>query len=158
MSIFGGKALGLRQALESIVSVSDILGDKAARRWAGPAAGAIVLGLAWYIIQDLSTAIPRNVGRHIQAILEAQDVLGEQGSGTYTDVQSARLQREARKVVRLASWDLRERFRAALEEKNKIVRQSEQEEKQARHALDFFVGVHAQVDGIKKDMGKSVLA
>ena len=158
MSIFGGKALGLRQALESIVSVSDILGDKAARRWAGPAAGAIVLGLAWYIIQDLSTAIPRNVGRHIQAILEAQDVLGEQGSGTYTELQSARLQREARKVVRLASWDLRERFRAALEEKNKIVRQSEQEEKQASHALDFFVGVHAQVDGIKKDMGKSVLA
>ena len=158
MSIFGGKALGLRQALESIVSVSDILGDKAARRWAGPAAGAIFLGLAWYIVQDLSTAIPRNVGRHIQAILEAQDVLGEQGSGTYTDVQSARLQREARKVVRLASWDLRERFRAALEEKNKIVRQSEQEEKQASQALDFFVGVHAQVDGIKKDMGKSVLA
>jgi mitofusin len=67
------------------------------------------------------------------------------------------MQREARKVVRLASWDLRERFRAALEEKNNIVKQSEEDEKHAGRALEYFVGVQARVEDIKKDMGESVL-
>ena len=161
VGIFGGKALGLRHALESVVSVSEILGDQAARRWAGPVAGAVILGLAWYVVQDLPTAIPRNVGRHIQAVLESNQaamLLGDNGNNNYTDMQSARLQREARKVVRLASWDLRERFRAALEEKNKIVKQSEEDEKHAGQALEYFTDVHARVDDIKKDMGESVLA
>lgn len=160
VGIFGGKALGLRTALESVVSVSDILGNEGARRWAGPVAGAVILGLALYVVQDLPTAIPRNVGRHIQAVLESSEaamVVGDGGQTTYTDMQSARLQREARKVVRLASWDLRERFRAALEEKNKIVKQSEEDEKHAGQALEYFVGVQARVDDIKKDMGESVL-
>lgn len=160
VGIFGGKALGLRHALESVVSVSEILGDQAARRWAAPVAGAIVLGLAWYVVQDLPTAIPRNVGRHIQAMLESGEaamLVGDAGSATYTDLQSARMQREARKVVRLASWDLRERFRAALEEKNNIVKQSEEDEKHAGRALEYFVGVQARVEDIKKDMGESVL-
>jgi mitofusin len=161
VGIFGGKALGLRHALESVVSVSEILGDQAARRWAAPVAGAVVLGLAWYVVQDLPTAIPRNVGRHIQAMLasnEAAMLVGDVGSNTYAELQSARLQREARKVVRLASWDLRERFRAALEEKNNIVKQSEEDEKHAGQALEYFVGIHSRVDDIKKDMGESVLA
>lgn len=158
VTLFGGKAMGLRHALESLVSVSDLLGNKTSRQWAGPIAGAVVLGLAAYLVHDLPSAIPRNVGRQMQRLLESKQQGGDQPDCTFTDAQSMRMQREARKVVRLASWDLRERFRAALEEKSKIVQESEAEEKRAAQALEYFGGLHKRANGIKSGMGKSVFA
>jgi len=57
------------------------------------------------------------------------------------NVHTARIGREARKVLRLASWDLRERFRGAMEERGREVKSKEEMERTAIKALEFFEDV-----------------
>lgn len=146
LTVYSGasKFLGLKQALDSVTSIADFVNNQNVQRWALPVVGAVVIGAGVYIVYDLPRSIPRNVGRQIQATLEA--------SG-YADAEATRMQKEARKVVRLASWDLRERFRAALEEKGKIVREGEEQEKVAIRALEWFEDVQGRVGMIREQMG-----
>jgi len=65
----------------------------------------------------LPRAIPRNIGRKLQLSLSSPpDSLSPQSPPiTFSSAHSDRIARETRKVLRLAGWDLRERFRAALD-------------------------------------------
>jgi mitofusin len=157
-TIFGGKAIGLRGALDSMVALTDVVGHRAARQWAAPVVGVLIVSMSIYVIQDLPNAIPRNVGRQLrQALQAASDSYSEQtGAVDYVEYQSTRMQREARKVIRLASWDLRERFRAALDKKSMILRESEEEEKRAIKAMQNFAALQTRSNEIKSAMGKSV--
>lgn len=60
---------------------------------------------------------------------------------SFTEAHAERVGRETRKVLRLASWDLRERFRGALEERTKEVKGSEELERKARKAKEWFESV-----------------
>ena len=79
------------------------------------------IGLAIFIVVDLPHAIPLNIGRKL--VLSLSSPLAPLASLASTPVaptsfataHSDRISRETRKVLRLAGWDLRERFRAALE-------------------------------------------
>ncbi|KAJ9104953.1 hypothetical protein QFC19_003748 [Naganishia cerealis] len=151
LTLFGGKALGLKTMLDSVVGVTDVLADKTSRRWAGPVVGAIVLGGVAWIIYDLPRAIPHNVGRHLAATLAS----GEEDEA-WSTMQTERVAREARKVIRLASWDLRERFRTALDARGRVVREAEENEHKAQQAVEWFRGVEGRVVDIRAEMGKSV--
>ncbi|KAJ9117622.1 hypothetical protein QFC22_004472 [Naganishia vaughanmartiniae] len=154
LTLFGGKTLGLKTMFDSVVGVSDVLADKTSRRWAGPVVGAIVLGGVAWIIYDLPRAIPHNVGRHLAASLAATST--EEEEDAWSNMQTERLAREARKVIRLASWDLRERFRTALDARGRVVREAEQNEHKAQQAVEWFRGVEGRVVDIRGEMGKSV--
>jgi mitofusin len=117
--------------------------------------GAVLLGLTLYVVHDLPSSIPRNVGRHLHlALLSDNSGLpaGSIGSGTYPEHQTIRMQREARKVIRLASWDLRERFKAALEARGRAVEESEGVEKRADKAVEWFREVEDRVTLIREQM------
>ncbi|KAI5452989.1 mitofusin [Naganishia albida] len=148
----GSSLFGLKTLLDSAVGLGDVFTDKTSRRWAGPVVGAIVLGSIVWIIHDLPRAIPVNVGRHLARSLRAP----MEEDGAWTDAQEERMAREARKVIRLASWDLRERFRTALEARGKVVQEAERNERKARHAVEWFRGAEARVVDIRGEMGKSV--
>lgn len=148
----GSSLFGLKTLLDSAVGLGDVFTDKTSRRWAAPVVGAIVLGSIVWIIHDLPRAIPINVGRHLSRSLRAP----MEEDGAWTDAQEERMAREARKVIRLASWDLRERFRTALEARGKVVQEAERNERKARHAVEWFRGVEARVVDIRGEMGKSV--
>lgn len=149
----GSSLFGLKTLLDSAVGLGDVFTDKTSRRWAGPVVGAVVLGSIIWIIHDLPRAIPINVGRHLSHTLSTPSSTEDT---TWSDAQTDRLAREARKVIRLASWDLRERFRTALEARGQVVREAEQNERKAAHALEWFRGVEARVVDIRGEMGKSV--
>ncbi|GHJ84956.1 hypothetical protein NliqN6_1358 [Naganishia liquefaciens] len=149
----GSSLFGLKTLLDSAVGLGDVFTDKTSRRWAGPVVGAVVLGSIIWIIHDLPRAIPINVGRHISHSLTSATSAED---STWSDAQTDRLAREARKVIRLASWDLRERFRTALEARGQVVREAEQNERKAARAVDWFHGVEARVVDIRGEMGKSV--
>jgi mitofusin 2 len=134
----GGQALGIRGVIEGIVCVTDLLGNETARKWAAPVVGAVTIGLTAYLILELPSSIPRTVGRRVKAsVLTGTD----ERDVHFVDAHAGRVSRETRKVLRLASWDLRERFRGAMEERSKEVKGAEEMEKRAIRAKEWFGSV-----------------
>jgi len=153
ITVFGGQALGMRTLLRHSAHVWDFLGDESSRRMIAPVTGALLLGLTLYVVHDLPSSIPRNVGRHLHvALVSGSNDSPGRSSDTYVEKQTIRLQLEARKVIRFASWDLRERFKAALEARGQAVEECEGAEKRADKAVEWFREVEDRVTLIREQM------
>lgn len=171
LTLVGGKTLGVRSAIESLTSVMDLVGNKTARKWAAPVIGVVTVGLVIYFITDLPNSIPRNVGRSLKKdlvsgrnnvstssiILSISNSNDEKSSTSIENVSfsienSNRISRETRKVLRLASWDLQERFRVALASRRAEVEKNENKEKKANKANDFFVETGMKVQEVKEKL------
>lgn len=135
LTMVGGQALGMRAVLEGIVRVSDLLGNETARKWAAPVIGAVAIGSVAYLVLELPSSIPRTVGRRVKASVLAQ---GDERDVHFVDAHAGRVSRETRKVLRLASWDLRGKFRGAMEERSKEVKGAEEMEKSSLRAKEWF--------------------
>lgn len=118
LGMVGSRVIGIKGTMESLNKILQIVGSKTARRWAGPVIGVLSIGLVVYVIVDLPRAIPRNIGRKLQlSLCSPPDSLSPSSPPvTFSTAHSDRIARETRKVLRLAGWDLRERFRAALDQ------------------------------------------
>ena len=137
LTMVGGKAVGARSLIEGVVRVCDLFENETARKWAAPVLGAAVIGLTAYVVLELPSTIPRTIGRRIKASLTKEsEEKGEEGS--FVDGHAARVSRETRKVLRLGSWDLKERYRGAMEERGREVQGAEEMETRAKKALDYF--------------------
>jgi mitofusin 2 len=138
LTMVGGKAIGVRALIEGFVRISDALSNESSRRWVAPVIGAGVIGLTAYFVLELPSSIPRTVGRRVKnsVVRSAQN-----GEGEWAEENAIRVSRETRKVLRLASWDLRERFRGAMEERGKEVGKSEEMERKAAKAKAWFEGL-----------------
>jgi mitofusin len=117
-----------------MLRISNLLANENTRKWIAPVAGAVTIGLTAYFILELPSSVPRTIGRRIKAKLVAD----ENGEELWVDVHAARVGRETRKVLRLASWDQKGRLRSAMEESSKIVQGAEEMEKRAKKALEWF--------------------
>ncbi|KAI0824019.1 hypothetical protein BC628DRAFT_1323524 [Trametes gibbosa] len=151
LTMVGGKALGARGLFEGVVRVWDLMENETARKWAAPVLGAVTIGLATYFVLELPSTVPRTVGRRIKATLAREgEELGEGAS--FVGAHSARVSRETRKVLRLASWDLKERFRAAMEEHGREVHGAEETERRAQKALDWFHEVQRRAGEVRESV------
>jgi len=147
LTLASGKAIGLRGAFEGLVRISDFFGNETTRKWAVPVLSVFTVGLTAYFILELPNSIPKNVGRRIKAHL----IRGEEEQEEelkFVNVHCSRVGRETRKVLRLASWDLRERFRGAMADREKEVKGQEEREKQATKAIVFLEGIVEKADTI----------
>ncbi|KAB5589326.1 hypothetical protein CTheo_7233 [Ceratobasidium theobromae] len=150
-TMVGTKTFGLRSVMQAI----DMLGDKNIRAWAAPALMLAVVGGAAWLIIDLPYSIPRTVGRRVAAQLQASGSTTKAGLGLSTPTvgfiegHATRVGRETRKVLRLAAWDVRERYRAAGEETGRAVKEAECVQKRAEAAWSFFVSLGERVAGIR---------
>lgn len=152
LTMVGGKAIGVRGIIEGIVRLSDLFGNESARKWAAPVVGAVTIGLTAYFILELPSTIPKTVGRRIKmSLVKADETATEEEM--FVNAHAGRISRETRKVLRLASWDLRERFRAAMDERGKEVKGAEEMEKKSRKALEYFLDVEKKTTGIRDDAG-----
>jgi mitofusin len=145
LTMVGGQAIGVRGVIEGIVRLSDFFGNETARKWALPVVGAVTIGAVVYVVLELPSSIPRTVGRRIRASVEA----AEDDEKQWEAEHAVRIGRETRKVLRLASWDLRERFRGAMEERGKEVRNAEEGEKRAFKAQEWFGNVGVRVGEVR---------
>jgi mitofusin len=139
LTVAGGKAFGARGLVEGVVRISNLMANDNVRKWAAPILGTFTIGLTIYFIIELPSSIPRNVGRRIKASLMTCEEGEEELK--FVNVHTARVGREARKVLRLASWDLRERFRGAMEKHGREVERNEEIECEAIKAFNFFEDV-----------------
>ncbi|KAG5353900.1 hypothetical protein C0989_000143 [Termitomyces sp. Mn162] len=147
LTMVGGQAVGARSLLEGILRITDLVGNESTRKWAAPIFGAVTVGLTAYLILELPSSIPRTVGRRVRASVTRKDRMPE--GELFIDVHAGRVSKETRKVLRLASWDLRERFRNAMEERNKEVKGAEEMEKKALRAREWFGDVGRRTEEIR---------
>lgn len=104
------------------------------------------VGLAVYVVIDLPRAIPRNIGRKLESTLSSSLTAPSSSPPTsFSSAHSDRIARETRKVLRLAGWDLRERFRAALEKSANERKEIEATVGKAEGALTWLGGFVEQV-------------
>jgi len=142
--MIGSQMIGLKGALDSIARVCDVLGSKQAREWVAPVIAVLTVGLGAYLVYDLPRALPRNIGRKLTHSLSSPTA----PPTTFATAHSDRISRESRKVLRLAGWDLRERFRAALEKSAGERREVEANLKRAEGALEWLSDF---VDKVEKE-------
>ncbi|RDB18939.1 Transmembrane GTPase fzo1 [Hypsizygus marmoreus] len=149
LTMVGGQAIGARGLIEGVLRITDLLGNETTRKWAAPVLGAFTIGFTAYLILELPSSIPRTVGRRVRASVVRKD--GERE--TYVDAHASRISKETRKVLRLASWDLREKFRGALEERSKEVKGAEEMEKKATRAKEWFIDVGRRTGEVRVGAG-----
>ncbi|KAJ3997937.1 transmembrane GTPase fzo1 [Lentinula boryana] len=135
LTMVGGQAIGAKGLIEGIIRVSDLFGNETVRKWAAPVLGAVTIGMTAYLVLELPNSIPKTVGRRVRA-----SVLRLHGDDdiSFIDAHTFRISRETRKVLRLASWDLRGRFNGAMEERGKEVQAKEEIAKRATRAMEWF--------------------
>ncbi|TIA81118.1 hypothetical protein E3P98_02227 [Wallemia ichthyophaga] len=153
ITMVGGKTMGMRGFVEGAVRISNLWGSDRVRQWAAPAVGVLVFGAATYYIYELPRMIPKTIGTSIKKSLEssAEPSLSiDSTSDNYNEVHQVRVERETRKVLRLASWDVKEKFRATLETHAAECQRAEQGEAKAKKAIEWFDSVCMKVEGLRK--------
>ncbi|KAH7913962.1 hypothetical protein BJ138DRAFT_1001120 [Hygrophoropsis aurantiaca] len=150
MTMVGGQTFGARGLIDGIIRLSDLFGNETARKWAAPVVGACVIGATAYLILELPNTIPKTIGRRIRTSLTKLEENSSEHE-LFVNAHSGRISRETRKVLRLASWDLRERFRAAMDERLKEVNSAEELARKAKHAVDYFRSVETKTGKIRDD-------
>ncbi|PWN19680.1 hypothetical protein BCV69DRAFT_313429 [Microstroma glucosiphilum] len=163
LTLFGGKAYGAKSALGAILNFSNLVANPTVRKWAPTVVAVATAGFVVYVIHDLPNSIPRNVGRSMKKELAGSVASGgKKGVSSTTNRQaltvapssaltvaspplpsfstqhSERLSREVRKVLRMAGWDLQERFRVALAERKGQVDRLEGQERRSVEAIEWF--------------------
>ncbi|KAL0574189.1 mitofusin [Marasmius crinis-equi] len=137
LTMVGGQAVGAKGVIEGLIRVTDLFGNETVRKWAAPVLGAVTIGLTAYLVLELPNSIPKTIGRRVRAsVLE-----NAEEEGSFVDSHSDRISRETRKVLRLASWDLRGRFNGAMEERGQQVKEKEALAKKASKAKAYFTDV-----------------
>jgi mitofusin 2 len=152
LTMVGGKTLGARGIIEGLVRITDLLGNETARKWAAPIIGAFTIGLTAYFILELPNSITRTVGRRIRTSL-LHPAEGASEDTSYVNAHATRVSRETRKVLRLASWDLRERFKAAMDERGREVKGAEEVERKASIALEWFIDIRKRTAHARSTAG-----
>ena len=137
LTMVSGQAFGVRGLIEGIVRVTDLLSNENARQWAAPVVGFVAIGMTWYVILELPSTVPRTIGRRIKKSLRDSAASGK--SEDWVEANAERVGRETRKVLRLASWDLKQRIVATIDERAKEVKIAEDIERTSRLAMDWFV-------------------
>ncbi|KAJ3480993.1 hypothetical protein NLI96_g7974 [Meripilus lineatus] len=160
LTMVGGKTLGVRGLIEGMVRVTDLFGNETVRKWAAPVLGAVTIGTAVYLVWELPSTIPKTVGRRIQAQLVKRDetLVGANGvvsqavddESTFVGAHAERISRETRKVLRLASWDLRGRFKTAMDERGKEVKGAEDVERKAKRAVEKFREIERRAGEVRE--------
>ncbi|BGP49987.1 mitofusin [Rhodotorula kratochvilovae] len=142
IGMVGSRIIGIKGTMGSLTRMIEMLGSKQARKWAGPVIGVLTVGLVVYVIVDLPRAIPRNIGRKLALSLSPPPSPSSSSASsqpvTFASAHADRIAREVRKVLRLAGWDLRERFRAALDKAASERREVEGVVARAEGALSFL--------------------
>lgn len=152
LTMVGGKAIGIRGLIDGAVRISELFADESARKWVPPVIGAVMVGATAYFIMELPRTIPKTIGRRIRtSLVKVEDGATEQE--LFVNAHAGRVSRESRKVLRYACWDLRERFRATMEDRGKEVQNAEELEKKARKALDYLHDVERKTGVVRDDAG-----
>ncbi|RCH82536.1 mitofusin, partial [Rhizopus azygosporus] len=131
-TVVGGRMLGFKDAVSSICSVSNMVNSPNMRRWIAPVVGIASVGFIVYVVSDMRHAVERKL---VKKFKNAARELG------YIEVQSARIGRESRKVLRVEGWEIQNRIQRAIEEKEQKRHETEEFAQTSRETAEFFSSI-----------------
>jgi mitofusin len=173
LTMVGGQAIGARGLIEAILRLGDLFSSESSKKWVAPVLCVTTLGLGVYLVFELPSTIPRTVGRRVRLqVLRAHRLQYQQTTTPTTYVGGVQLSqrslayshpgfveghgervgKETRKVLKLKAFDIKKRYLAALEERQKEVRVGEELETKAQSAMRWFEGVGKRVEVIKGEI------
>lgn len=120
-----------------------------------PVVGAFTIGLAVYFVLELPSTVPRTIGRRIRATLERERERERGEEGTFVGAHVGRVGRETTKVLRLASWDLKQRFENAKEESQREVKVAEELERKAMGAVERLRGFGMRSGEVRMELARA---
>lgn len=166
LSLVGTQAFNLKTIAEAIVRVTDLLGSRVVRRWAAPVLFMVGVGAVAWVVSDLPNAVPRNVGRSLKhELMNGHSVvhlpsnsaaLLRHSSNVFATMHGMRTTREVRKVLRLASWDIQEKFRVAIAQRRADVQKAEAQEKLASAALAWLTETAARSASVQTQVASAL--
>ncbi|CAI2169375.1 11203_t:CDS:2 [Funneliformis geosporum] len=130
-------------ALSYLWDVTYFLGFNNMRRLVLPLVGLAGIGIATYVLYDTKRVISRKVSRKIRCYLKRSD---------YVNSQSNRIVRQGRKKMRLASDNIRERFRKAVEEEKSKQVTHHISYKKSEEAVKFFEKIFSQTEVVSDSL------
>ena len=146
LTMVGGPAIGIRGLIGGIVWVTNLFENETARKWMAPIFGAATIGLTAYLVLELPNSVPRTVGRRVRAsVIRSEGGMHE----AWVEFHAGRVSKEVRKVIRLASWDLRQKFSSVMVDREQAVCVSEEIERRALRAKEGFGEVVKRTTGIR---------
>ena len=146
LTMVGGPAIGIRGLIGGAVWVTNLFENETARKWMAPIFGAAAVGLTAYLVLELPNSVPRTVGRRVRASIIRGDGAKHEG---YVEFHAERVSKEVRKVLRLATWDVRQKFGSALDDREQAVRVLEGTVRKTLGAKEWFTEVTKRTTGIR---------
>ena len=138
------------------------------RRWAGPALLVLGVGAVAWVVSDMRQAVPRNVGRNLRKELMTgtgvltlpghNGMLQRHSKNVFATMHGMRVNREVRKVLRLASWDIQEKFRIVITQRRADVQKAESQEKQAEMALEWLLQTASRCVSVQEEIPSTLEA
>ncbi len=125
--------------MEGAIRLTDLLHNETARKWLRRLSAQSRSVCPCTSCSNWPNTIPRTVGRRIHNSLTKSEADSEHSEGAFIGEIAKRIVRETRKVLRIASWEQRERFRTAMEECTKEVKNAEELQRRSEKAHEWFV-------------------
>jgi mitofusin len=134
MAMVGGRMLGFKDAVSSIWSVSNLMGESNVRRWVVPVIGVASVGFLVYVVSDMRHAVERKLVKKFKQAVRDTD---------YVESQGHRIARESRKVLRVEGWEIQNRIQKAIEQKEQKRNDTEAVALVSKETTEYFAAVLA---------------
>lgn len=144
-TLVGARFFGLRDALTTVVRATQAIGTQNMRKWAAPVLVLTSLGVLAYLATDVPNAVPRKIARRLRTALE---------EGDFTDREIERITKEARKVMRMAGWDLQNAFEKSVEEQKTKKEEHLAMQQKTSEANKYFTGLTAKAEELRTNVSK----
>ncbi|KAG0742133.1 hypothetical protein G6F57_008041 [Rhizopus arrhizus] len=131
-TMVGGRMLGFKDAVSSLWSVSNIIESPNVRRWVVPVVGIASVGFLVYVVSDMRHAVERKL------LKKFKNAVRETG---YIEIQSHRIARESRKILRVEGWEIQNRIQKAIEDKEYKRDETQAFAESSRETAEFFASI-----------------
>jgi mitofusin 2 len=130
-TVLGSRFIPVKSWIDGVINFSHLMGSTAARKWVlVPLAISVSGGIIWYVISDISRAVPRKIAKKVRRELERVD---------YVNQNADRITRELRTVLGVPEKYLRDQFHKDIEERAKAKEECLAAAQSASSANEFFL-------------------
>lgn len=128
-TVAGSQLFGVSSWFDRIWKAANILGVRNTRKLIFPILALAVVAGGAFVVSDVPNAIPRKLAKKLKRELAEMD---------YVHINSERISKESRKVLKFPSEDLRSGFQRRIERQGRSLEEKKAVKKESEVALKYF--------------------
>ncbi|KAI5807073.1 hypothetical protein EDC01DRAFT_12306 [Geopyxis carbonaria] len=128
-TVASSQLFGINSWVDGIWKATNLLGVRNTKKLVLPAVALAVAAGGWFILSELPKAVPRKLAKKIRRELAAMD---------YVHVNSDRIAKEIRKILKYPAEDLRSSLQSSAEKQGKTVEERRATKKESEVAQKYF--------------------